>query len=175
MGFLRDLFSKKNHKMMKKPFNIDELKSSGDVNNAIIRMDNFIGQLCSYGDKIEKLNESQKVFYLNQCLEREINNGGFSQYYLNTSSNFALETVESLKAIGAYKTAEILFHANSIFPDGQVPKDQEQRQKLIEEIEEAGNGKWQQLEDKFMTYEEDLNSLNMNYIKSNKDKFGLIT
>jgi hypothetical protein len=160
---------------MKIPFSIDELKNPNDVNNAIIEIDNFIGQLCSYGEEMEKLNESQKIFYLNQCLEREVNNGGFNQYYFNSSGNFALETVESLKAIGAHKTAEILSHANSIFPDGQVPKEQEQRQKLIEEIEGVANDKWQQLDDKFMAYEEDLNSLNMNYIKSNKANFDLTT
>lgn len=161
--------------MIKMPFDINDLNNPSDVNTAIIEMDNYIGELCAYGEEMEKLNEAQQIFYLNQCLEREINNGGFNQYYCNSSGNFAVETVESLKAIGADKTAEILSHANSIFPDGQVPKDQEQRIKMIDAIDEAGNEKWQQLEDRFMTYEEDLNSLNMNYIHSNKDKFSFIT
>ena len=139
------------------------------------KIDNFIGQFCSYGEEMENLNKSQRVFYLNQCLEREINNGGFNQYFFNSSGNFALETVESLKAIGAHKTADILFHAISCFPDGQVPKDQEHRQKIIEVIEETANDKWQQLEDKFMSYEEDLNSLNMSYIKFNKADFDSTT
>jgi hypothetical protein len=175
MGFLNNLFGKKNPKTGNKPFNIDDLLNSKDVNNSIIEIDNLLGQLCLYGDEMGKLNDCQKIFYLNQCLEREINNGGFNQFYFNSSGNFAEETVVSLNAVGALKTAAILFHANSFFPEGKVPKDQEQRQELLEEIEKDGNSKWQQLEDKFMVYEEDLNSLNMNYIKANKDKFGLIT
>ena len=47
--------------------------------SSIIEFDNYIGELCDYGNSIESLNESQKLFYLNQNLEREVNNGGFYQ------------------------------------------------------------------------------------------------
>lgn len=171
MSFLRDFFGKKHPKGGNTSFNIDQLVNSIDVNRAIIEIDNFIGQLCLYGEEMGRLNECQKIFYLNQCLEREINNGGFDQFYFNSSGNFAEETVRSLKAVGAHKTAEILFRANSVFSEGNVPKDQEPRQRLVEAIEKDGNNQWQQLEDKFMAYEDDLNSLNMSYIRTNIDKF----
>ncbi len=60
---------------------------------------------------MDKLTASQKTFYLNQNIEREINNGGFHQYFINYSGDFAQETIESLEKIGATKTATILSNA----------------------------------------------------------------
>ena len=72
-----------------KKFDLEKLLSSDDINNSIIELDNFIGELCSYVDNMNKLTEEQKQFYYNQCLEREVNNGGFHQYFFNSSGNFA--------------------------------------------------------------------------------------
>jgi hypothetical protein len=54
--------------------NLETLLSSDNTNKSIIELDNFIGDLCAYGDNMDKLTEPQKQFYYNQCLEREINN-----------------------------------------------------------------------------------------------------
>lgn len=37
-----------------------------EINNSIIELDNFIAELCSYGENLEKLTEPQKNFYFNQ-------------------------------------------------------------------------------------------------------------
>ena len=73
--------------------NLETLLSSDDTNGSMIELDNFIGDLCSYGDKMDKLTEPQKQFYYNQCLEREIINGGFNQYFINSSGDFARQTI----------------------------------------------------------------------------------
>jgi hypothetical protein len=103
--------------------NLETLLSSDDTNGSIIELDNFIGNLCSYGDDMDKLTEPQKQFYYNQSLEREINNGGFNQYFINPSGDFAHQTIQSLKAIGANTTADILQKAIDQFPDKKVPQD----------------------------------------------------
>ena len=63
---------------MTKISNLDSLLSADDTNSSIIELDDFIGELCDFGDDYDKLTEPQKLFYLNQNLEREINNGGFN-------------------------------------------------------------------------------------------------
>jgi hypothetical protein len=173
MNIFKNLFGKNpsETKNEKKTFDIDNIVNSKNINDAIIELDNFLGQLCAYGEDISKLNKHQRIFYLNQCLEREVNNGGFNQYYFNSSGDFAEETVDSLKAIGAEKTATILSQANAVFPNGKVPASIDERQKNLEEIEESVNEQWENIEEKFMAYEDDLNSLNMAYIKNNKDRF----
>jgi hypothetical protein len=156
---------------MKKTPNLDSLLNSADVNGSIIELDNFIGELCDYGDDFSNLTEHQKLFYLNQNLEREINNGGFEQYFRNSSGDNAHETLLSLKAIGAHKTADILQQSIDQFPNKLVTKFREKRIKNIEQIEERVKEVWNMLDQQFYKYEDDLNSMNINYVKKYRDYF----
>ena len=169
MNFLKKLFGKAN-KTEQKP-DIEKLINSEDINGSIIELDDYIVSLCEYGDRLDKLNDFQKVFYYNQYLEKEVNNGGFNQFYFNSSGNYAHEIIDSLKTIGADKTAEIVKKANEQFPDSNVPKDRIERQDVLEQIEETADEIWDELDQKFYAYEDDLNSLNMAYIKNNKINF----
>jgi|SRR5664279_383486 len=135
---------------MTKTPNLDSLLSSDDPNGSIIELDNFIGELCDYGNDFGNLTEHQRLFYLNQNLEREVNNGGFEQYFRNSSGDNAHETILSLNAIGAYKTADILQQAIDQFPNKQISKDREERIKSIKQIEEAVNEVWNKLEQNFL-------------------------
>jgi hypothetical protein len=47
----------------------------------------------------------QKVFSAIWSVESEVNNGGFSQYFVNDSAESASFVVEALETIGAPKTA----------------------------------------------------------------------
>src|ERR1700693_2512072 len=67
--------------------------------------------------------EAQKVFSAIWALESEVNNGGFSQYFLNDSRESASFIVEALETIGAPKTADICRRAiAAAFPD-DLPQD----------------------------------------------------
>jgi hypothetical protein len=151
--------------------NLETLLSSDDANGSIIEIDNIIGDLCSYGDDMDRLTEPQKQFYYNQCLEREINNGGFNQYFINSSGDFAHQTIQSLTAIGATTTADILQKAIDQFPDRKVPQDRDDRIELVEQIEETANEVWEELDGKFFEYADDLNTLNLNFIRQHKADF----
>ena|SRR5690554_3468216 len=150
---------------------LNELLILEDLNDAIIELDNFICELCDYGESLDKLTEQQKIFFFNQNLEREINNGGFNQYFINSSGDNSHETILSLKSIGADKTATILQKAIEQFPDKAVPKDRDERIEVVEQIEEIADEIWSELDEKFYEYEDDLNSLNIEYIKKYKDFF----
>ncbi|MES1217912.1 MAG: DMP19 family protein [Bacteroidota bacterium] len=156
---------------MTKIKNLDELLNADNINHSIIELDNFIGDICDYGDEMDKLSEPQKLFYINQNLEREVNNGGFNQFFINSSGNYAHETIISLKAIGADKTAAIVQKAIDQFPDKIVPKDREERTGIVEQIEEVADKIWSELNKSFFKYEDDLNTLNIEYIKKHKDSF----
>src|ERR1700758_382127 len=67
----------------------------------------------------------QKVFSSIWALESEVNNGGFSQYFLNASCETASFVVEALGTIGAPKTAHICRRAiAAAFPAG-LPENPE--------------------------------------------------
>jgi hypothetical protein len=151
--------------------NLVALLSAENINGSIIEIDNFLGDLCSYGDDLNLLTEPQKQFYYNQCLEREVNNGGFNQYFYNTSGNFAHQTIQSLRSIGAIATADILQKAIDQFPDKSVPVDRDERIELIEQIEESAKEKWDELDQSFFQYKDDLNTLNLNFVRQHQEYF----
>ncbi|MDG1719706.1 MAG: DMP19 family protein [Bacteroidia bacterium] len=121
MSIFKRLFDSSDKNSENKKLDLEKLLSSDDINGSIIELDNYIGLLCSYGDEMDNLTEEQKLFYYNQCLEREINNGGFNQYFFNSSGDFANLTVQSLLTIGAKRTAAILQKAINQFPDKTTP------------------------------------------------------
>ena len=87
------------------------------------------------------------------------------------SGDFTHETITSLRKINAIKTADILQQAIEQFPKFTVPKDRAKRQEVLEQIEGAANEVWEQLDQAFYKYEENLNDLNLEYIKQNRSSF----
>jgi hypothetical protein len=144
-------------------------KTEKNVTDIIINIFDAVIKLIK-DDDLKELSEPQKNFYLNQVLEAEVNNGGFSQYFLN-NGEYAHETVDSLKAIGAEKTADLLQKAINKFPKSKVPKDWDERYDRLEKIEDKDDEIWDKFDDKFYDYEDNLNELNLNYIRENLDKW----
>ena len=56
------------------------------------------------GVELEKIKPVADI----DALESEINNGGFNQYFFNSSGQNCFETLRALKRSGKNKTAEIL-------------------------------------------------------------------
>jgi Domain of unknown function (DUF4375) len=170
MSFLKKLFgdNKQNDTDIKP--DIDNLLLN-DTDKLMLDLDTYLCELSSYGDKLEKLTEAQKTFYFNQNLEKEINNGGFNQYFYNSSGDFSHQTIISLRQINATKTAEILQLAIDQFPNSIVPKDRSERQEILEQIEEKADEVWEQLDNRFLEYEDNLYDLNIEFIKQNRSTF----
>jgi hypothetical protein len=154
-----------------KGLNLDSLLSSSDTTNMIITIDNHINSLLRPDDDLNRLTQPQKNFYYIQELEREVNNGGFSQYFYNSSGDYAHETILALKAIEAENTVKILKSAINEFPDHLVPKDRVKRQEMLSKIEGKAEEIWSNLDSEFYTYPDDLSELNIVYIKKNKKAF----
>lgn len=137
----------------------------------VMEIDTYLNKKCEYGEKIDRLNESQKVLLIVGNLEREINNGGFHQFYFNSSGDYANETIDALIKIGANKTAEIVKKANSEFKNGILPKDRVERQNELELIEEKGEGNWNKCDSEFYEYQDDLTELLIAFVIKNKRDF----
>ena len=170
MSFFKKLFGDKDKNGADKKPDIDNLLLN-DTDKLILELDTYLCELSSYGDTLEKLSQPQKTFYFNQYLEKEINNGGFNQYFYNSSGNFAHQTINSLRQINATKTADILQLAIDQFPNSTVPKDRSERQNILEKIEEKADEVWEQLDKRFLAYEDNLYDLNIEFIKLNRSSF----
>ena len=140
--------------------------------NLVEDLYNVICEKCENGDFINELNGIERVFYLCQTFSLEMNNGGIHHYYENNAGNFANETVEALTAIGATHTALSLDKGNGLFKEGVVPEDRESR------IEELGSLDYSEvtwlfdeLDNQFYEYNDDISALNLKYVLINKEAF----
>ena len=68
-------------------------------------------------------------------------------------------------------TSSILQKAISEFPNKLAPKDRDERIALLQQIENFANEKWDELDKEFYKYEDNLNELNIEFIKRNKNDF----
>lgn len=165
MGLL-DFFRKTS-----KPFDLDSVLANVDANKIVIDVDDQLNKMSNHGEDVELLNDLQKVALFIGNLEREVNNGGFSQFYWNSSGEFAQETVVSLQEIGAVTTANIVQKANNEFPHGEVARSKEARIAIINGIEEKAETVWEQCDEEFYKYTDDLADLLAKFIRENRQAF----
>jgi hypothetical protein len=137
--------------------------------DAIIEIDNLLSPI--FYKNPEKLTLAEKNFVYIEDLEREVNNGGFEQYFFNSSGNYTIETINALKIIGSEIFLNLLEKAVKTFPNGIVPKDRNERQKVLLDIRDINEEIWIDLDRQFYKYEEDIHKLLIDYIKNNINEF----
>ncbi len=102
--------------------------------------------------------DRQQVVNLVEELEAEVNNGGFDQFFFNSSGDNSAETIEALKLIGACAMADILTRAASKFPDQCPPPNRFDRQRLLREVSPDADG-FDELDREFYAYPDNLANL----------------
>ena len=142
-----------------------------DTNEFVIAMTEHLDKKTQYGDDMSGLSEAERIFYITQTLEMEVSNGGFSQFFYNSSGDFSNELVSAFTAIGANKTAAICQKAIDAF-GCEIPVDRAARVELLDKLENDNIDKvFEECDDAFFSYEEDLNELNYNFVMKNKEQF----
>lgn len=142
-----------------------------DADDFVIALMEHLENKTQYGDDMSCLSEAERVFYITQSLEMEVNNGGFSQFFYNSSGSFSNELVSAFTAIGANATAAICQKAISAF-GREIPVDRDERQDMLDELEcEEIDEILEECDDDFYNYEDNLNELNYNFVIKNKESF----
>jgi hypothetical protein len=114
----------------------------------------------------------QKVFSAIWAVESEVNNGGFSQYFLNSSSETAAFVEEALDTIGAPKTADICRRAIACaFPDG-LPATKEGISSAAADFSDGVLEELEPLDQEFFAYPHDLTGLLFAYVSKYPEEFG---
>lgn len=72
-------------------------------------------------------NKYRQAIYMIWALEAEVNNGGYNQFYSNSSGQFYKHLPEALRLVGAYKFADLTERANKTFEKEyeKITKDQD--------------------------------------------------
>ena len=167
---LFDMFKKKD-KVVKGNDNMEHIWNLTDTNDFVVAMTEHLDNKTQYGEDMSALSEAERIFYITQTLEMEVNNGGFSQFFYNSSGNFSNELVGAFTAIGANATAAICQKAISAF-GRDIPVDRDEREKMLDELENDEIDEiLEECDSAFCDYEDNLNELNYNFAMKNKESF----
>ena len=116
----------------------------------------------------------QKVFSAIWDVESEVNNGGFGQYFSNSSADSASFVVEALETIRAPKTASICNRAIAVaFPAG-LPQAPETIRSIAGDFTKAILDKLGPLDQEFIAYPHDLTDLLFAYVSEHPEEFGTL-
>jgi hypothetical protein len=114
----------------------------------------------------------QKVFSSVWAVESEVNNGGFSQYFQNSSAETAPFVVEALDTIGAPHTARICNRAiSSAFPAG-LPANPDDISLTAGSLPDDMLKEFELLAGEFMEYPHNLTDLLFAYVSKHPEEFG---
>ena len=116
----------------------------------------------------------QRVFSAIWAVESEVNNGGFSQYFVNSSAETVPFVAEALDIIGAPKTAAICRRAISIaFPAG-IPATTKAIRSAAAHFPGETMEKLEPLDQEFFAYPHSLTDLLFAYVAEHPEEFGTL-
>lgn len=125
----------------------------------------FLAMEKASSEGYETLTEKERIVLHMHLLDAEVSNGGFNQYFSNYSGDYALDTVESLRLIGAIKTLALLIQALDVFGPNPPSNERMARCEQIDALPETSLAKWRELDQEFFAFNEDLINLALNYVE----------
>jgi hypothetical protein len=122
---------------------------------------------------VKTLTPGQRAIYVTWIVESEVNNGGFNQFYFNSSGQLADMGEEAFEIIGAHKFAAIVKQSNLIYDE--IKEDLEKyNDGTTESFSKSYNGNpLNDLDEKFYNLykSEQLNQIKIKYIRNNVKEF----
>lgn len=155
----------------------EEFDSISDDKLLQIMFDNISQMLAIYDEDEYKsvmcLNKSRQAIYMIWCLESEVNNGGFDQFYQNSSGKFYKQLPEALRLVGAKNFATLMTSANNILKkvNKEILKQPKRKSERISmtDLDSPFDG----IDEEFYNlYEkEDLEQIQINFVRKYKSDF----
>lgn len=127
-------------------------------------------------EAIAGASPGQIVAYCVQYSHADICNGGFHQYFMNSTGDYASITMEALRRLGDDRRAELMTRAMGRFAGGVAPKTQAQRQAALATIDFRSDWRgWiRPIEDAYYTLgHDDLDRRVRDYIASHPEDYFL--
>jgi hypothetical protein len=82
-----------------------------------------------------RLNAGQRAVYAIYLADFEILNGGFSQFWLNSSASISNGMTNAAERIGSPEFAAIHRDAQALWPGGEIPRDYARREELLTQLD----------------------------------------
>ena len=124
-------------------------------------------------EQISKLTKGQQAVFSTWWLEAEVNNGGFNQFYFNSSGQFAKMAEIGFKTIGAGKFSELTERANKIYSENKERLEEFDDGTMESFSESYKENPLNDLDTEFYNLydSEKIGELRIKYIRENKNEF----
>jgi hypothetical protein len=124
-------------------------------------------------DKISKLTKGQQAVFSTWWLEAEVNNGGFNQFYFNSSGQYAEMAEIGFKTIGAEKFSGLTLRANNIFTENKERLEEYDDGTMESFSESYKDNPLNDLDTEFYKLydSENISDLRIKYIRKNNKEF----
>ncbi len=126
------------------------------------------------GDVLRQLPTGMQSIYVTLILQGEVDNGGFNQYFWNTSGSLAVEAVAGLRLIGAAPHADITERAIAVYEQEREAMSKYRDRGTIEAFSESNEHTGlTELDEAFYAADEaeSIASLRIRYIREHPEKF----
>lgn len=153
------------------------IDTTSDENLLQVVFDNLSEKLgADYEKEYETVmswNKSRQAIYMIWLLEAEVNNGGYNQFYFNSSGQFYKQLPGALQLVGADQFANLMARANAVF-EKENPKITQHQDGTLEGFSKSyDDNPLNKFDDEF--YElyktEDLQQIQIDYIRKHKADF----
>lgn len=116
---------------------------------------------------VAALPPGARSLYLTWVVEAEVNNGGFNQYYWNTSDQFAEAAAEAFEFFSAADHAALMREANRVRAQEKAAMERFKRQGTVEAFSKSyDESKLGPLDERFYKLEEHLSTLRIKKIRA---------
>ncbi len=170
-SFVNKLFEEIKKTKIYDRFTLEDIKSIKDDNLDHAIWDYILKNVLKddWSNDYQKITALPKGFqyvFATMNLENEVHNGGFNQYFYNSSGQFAEEAYLGYLAFGSKKMASIVEGAvKTLFKEMALYKKTKEAgtiEAFIESYEETELGEW---DDLFYQYAKDIQKLRVKYIR----------
>jgi len=115
-----------------------------------------------------------RALYVTSGVEDEVNNGGFNQYYWNSTGKFANEAVAAFEFFSAQKHAELMREANRIHAAEQAEIEKFKEQGTLQAFSDSYKvSKLGPLDERFYSIDENLSALRVAKIRADPASFAM--
>jgi len=117
------------------------------------------------------LTDAEKTVFCIDGLLREMENGGFVQFFHHEVGALAEDTLEALERIKAKETYGLMNRMVDFFENRSVPSDEDERIEIFDQIEREHADEIVQCDDRFHELGDKLVELTLHYVARNLKEF----
>lgn len=120
---------------------------------------------------LDSFTDPERYIYVIEGMMREVNNGGFNQFFFNSSGYLAFDLIPALESINSIEAKEIAHRALKIFGEPSS-LDRDQRITHLKKITKNFELEpWNKCDDDFYNLSEPIEKLMIDYIEENINEF----